>query len=91
MIVVFLLQSEKRGKGLYVSLEILKKLNVVNEQNGQIIPYHKFYVGELKDKINIKADYVSWVQQNSRLRQQVGNCVVWPLYFIYYLFLFYTC
>ncbi|XP_046382187.1 probable E3 ubiquitin-protein ligase HERC4 isoform X2 [Haliotis rufescens] len=74
-------ESEKRGKGLYVSLEILKKLNVVNEQNGQIIPYHKFYVGELKDKINIKADYVSWVQQNSRLRQQ-------GLHFCNYPFLF---
>ncbi|XP_041363097.1 probable E3 ubiquitin-protein ligase HERC4 [Gigantopelta aegis] len=73
-------ESEKRGQGLFVSLEILKKLNIVNEQSGQIVEYHKFYISELKNRVNIKKDYVSWVQQNG-LRQK-------GLHFCNYPFLF---
>ena len=45
-----------------MSLEVLKKLNHVNEQNGQVIPYSSFYINDLKDKVDIKSDYLSWVQ-----------------------------
>ena len=44
-------------------MEIMKKLNHVNEQNGQIIPYNHFYIPELRDKVDIRTDYVNWVQQ----------------------------
>ena len=57
-----LLQISKRYHALYVSLEVLKKLNHVNEQNGQVIPYSSFYINDLKDKVDIKSDYLSWVQ-----------------------------
>ena len=59
---------ETRFKALYISLEVLKKLNNVNEQNGQIIPYNKFYINDLKDKVNLKGDYVHWVQTQSSVK-----------------------
>ena len=55
-----------------MSLEVLKKLNHVNEQNGQIIPYTRFYINELKDKVDIKSDYLSWVQQQHPSRYHTG-------------------
>ena len=69
-----------------MSLEVLKKLNNVNEQNGQIIPYNSFYISELKDKVDIKSDYLSWVQQQNPVRygigMQVGRIVFMFTYFI---------
>lgn len=50
-------------EALKVSLDVLKKLNAVNEQHGQIIPYHQFYVSELRDRVNIERDYLSWLYQ----------------------------
>ena len=52
----------------------MKKLNKVNEINGQIIPYNHFYIPELRDKVDIRADYVNWVQQ-SKLINSV-SCTV---------------
>ncbi|KAK3089327.1 hypothetical protein FSP39_002760 [Pinctada imbricata] len=57
-------EMASRFTGVRVSLEVLKKLNTVSEKNGQIVPYHHFYIPELKDKVNIKQDYAQWVQQN---------------------------
>lgn len=74
------LEVSKRQHGLHISLEMLKRLNTVNEESGQIVPYHRFYIPLLKDRINIRNDYVSWVQQ-SRTRQQ-------GLHFCSYPFLF---
>ncbi|XP_059174881.1 probable E3 ubiquitin-protein ligase HERC4, partial [Physella acuta] len=76
------LEVTTRQQGLYYSMEMLKKLNLVNEANHQIIPYHKFYVPELKDKVNIRDDYISWctVQQSNQRTK--------GLYFCSYPFLF---
>ena len=68
-------QIRQRFHALFVSLELLKKLNNVNEQNGQIIPYNSFYISELKDKVDIKSDYLSWVQQQSPARYNVAHQV----------------
>ncbi|KAL3877452.1 hypothetical protein ACJMK2_035156 [Sinanodonta woodiana] len=57
-------ELEVRYRALHVLLEVLKRLNNVNELKGQIVPYHKFYISLLKDKVNIKGDYIMWVQQN---------------------------
>ena len=37
----------------------------VNEQNGQIIRYEHFYIPQLRDKVDIRADYISWISQRS--------------------------
>ncbi|KAL5017995.1 hypothetical protein ScPMuIL_003717 [Solemya velum] len=54
-------EYEKRMAVLFISMQILKKMNGVNEGNSQIIPYHKFYVAEIQDKIDLRRDYISWV------------------------------
>ncbi|ESP04646.1 hypothetical protein LOTGIDRAFT_223779 [Lottia gigantea] len=46
----------------------------VNEQNGQIIPYHQFYISILKNKVNVKVDYVSWVQRSYHKSQELHYC-----------------
>ncbi|XP_060594475.1 probable E3 ubiquitin-protein ligase HERC4 isoform X2 [Ruditapes philippinarum] len=66
-------EMETRFKALFISLEVLKKLNNVNEQNGQIIPYNKFYINDLKDKVNLKGDYVNWVQTQSHVKFAPGQ------------------
>ncbi|XP_018605033.1 probable E3 ubiquitin-protein ligase HERC4 [Scleropages formosus] len=48
---------------LHVSLKFLEILHTVNEKAGQIIQYDKFYIHELDDLIDIKNDYINWIQQ----------------------------
>ncbi|XP_070185594.1 probable E3 ubiquitin-protein ligase HERC4 isoform X2 [Littorina saxatilis] len=81
------LEVSKRQRGLYVSLELLKKLNTVNEDNNQLVPYHRFYIPELKERVNIRNDYISWVQQTQQA-QQFGNLFSQGLHFCSYPFLF---
>ncbi|XP_053384737.1 probable E3 ubiquitin-protein ligase HERC4 isoform X2 [Mercenaria mercenaria] len=66
-------EMETRYQALFISLEVLKKLNIVNEQNGQIIPYNKFYINDLKDKVNLKGDYVNWVQTQNQAKYTTGQ------------------
>ncbi|KAI8797509.1 E3 ubiquitin-protein ligase HERC4 isoform X1 [Biomphalaria glabrata] len=82
------LEVSKRQEGLFISMEMLRKLNEVNEAHNQIIPYHKFYVPELKDRVNIRDDYISWVQRTNRLSQVGGVTIQTGLYFCNYPFLF---
>ena len=44
----------------------------VNEDNNQVIPYHRFYVPDLKNRVNIRNDYLSWVQQAHQAQQMGG-------------------
>ncbi|XP_005105124.1 probable E3 ubiquitin-protein ligase HERC4 isoform X1 [Aplysia californica] len=81
------LEVSRRQSGLFSCMEMLQKLYAVNEENHQIIPYHKFYVPELKERVNIREDYISWVQHTHR-RTQVGGFAVQGLYFCNYPFLF---
>lgn len=80
-------EVKKRQKGLFVSMEMLQKLNKVNEDHNQIIAHSKFYVPDLKDRVNISEDYISWVQQTQQHRQ-VGGVTVQGLHFCNYPFLF---
>ena len=61
----------ERNIHIKLAMEIMKKLNRVNEQNSQIIPYNHFYIPELRNKVNIRQDYVAWVQQ-SRMMNSVS-------------------
>ncbi|KAB0399541.1 hypothetical protein E2I00_005421, partial [Balaenoptera physalus] len=38
---------------------------VVNEKTGQIIQYDKFYIHEVQELIDIRNDYINWVQQQA--------------------------
>ena len=76
-----------RFHAMFACLELLKKLNNINEQNGQMIPYHKFYIPDLKDRVNLRGDYVSWVQFQSLGFDQgvsllTNICTIFPLLFL---------
>uniref|UniRef100_A0A8C5H7T1 HECT domain-containing protein n=1 Tax=Gouania willdenowi TaxID=441366 RepID=A0A8C5H7T1_GOUWI len=72
-VVVYLLQIFRVGvpslehkilrRFLDTSLRFLELLHMVNEKAGQIIHYDKFYIHELNDLIDIRGDYVAWVQR----------------------------
>lgn len=72
-VVVYLLQMHKVGIPtveqrifscfLDTSLQLLEILHMVNEKSGQIIQYDKFYIHELDNLIDIRNDYVMWIQR----------------------------
>uniref|UniRef100_A0A8C6S7K5 HECT and RLD domain containing E3 ubiquitin protein ligase 4 n=1 Tax=Neogobius melanostomus TaxID=47308 RepID=A0A8C6S7K5_9GOBI len=72
-VVVYLLQMHKVGIPqveqrifscfLDTSLQLLEFLHMVNEKSGQIIQYDKFYIHELDNLIDIRNDYVMWIQR----------------------------
>uniref|UniRef100_A0A3P9K827 HECT and RLD domain containing E3 ubiquitin protein ligase 4 n=1 Tax=Oryzias latipes TaxID=8090 RepID=A0A3P9K827_ORYLA len=72
-VVLYLLQMHKVGIPsvesriftcfLDTSLRLLELLHKVNERAGQIIRYDKFYIHELDELIDIRHDYVTWIQR----------------------------
>lgn len=72
-VVVYLLQMHKMGIPsveqriftcfLDTSLRLLEILHTVSERAGHIIQYDKFYIHELDDLIDIRNDYVTWIQR----------------------------
>lgn len=72
-VVVYLLKMHKVGIPhseqrvftcfLDTSLKLLEILHAVNERAGHIIQYDKFYIHELDDLIDIRNDYITWIQQ----------------------------
>uniref|UniRef100_A0A8D0ALA4 HECT and RLD domain containing E3 ubiquitin protein ligase 4 n=1 Tax=Sander lucioperca TaxID=283035 RepID=A0A8D0ALA4_SANLU len=72
-VVVYLLQMHKMGIPsveqriftcfLDTSLRLLEILHMVSERAGHIIQYDKFYIHELDDLIDIRNDYVTWIQR----------------------------
>ncbi|XP_006630787.1 probable E3 ubiquitin-protein ligase HERC4 isoform X1 [Lepisosteus oculatus] len=72
-VVVSLLKMQKIGiplpeRGifnsfLHIALKFLETLHRVNEKAAQIIQYDKFYIHELESLIDIKNDYITWIQQ----------------------------
>uniref|UniRef100_A0A3Q1IKG4 HECT domain-containing protein n=1 Tax=Anabas testudineus TaxID=64144 RepID=A0A3Q1IKG4_ANATE len=72
-VVVYLLQMHKVGIPsveqrifncfLDTCLRLLEILHTVSERAGHIIQYDKFYIHELDDLIDIRNDYVTWIQR----------------------------
>ncbi|GFS24498.1 HECT and RLD domain containing E3 ubiquitin protein ligase 4 [Elysia marginata] len=62
-------------------MEMLAKLNKVNESH-EIIAHSKFYVPDLKECVDIKEDYIRWVQQKLQEPHRQGR------HFYNYPFLF---
>ncbi|XP_006889079.1 PREDICTED: probable E3 ubiquitin-protein ligase HERC4 isoform X3 [Elephantulus edwardii] len=59
--------SERRifNSFLHTALKVLEILHRVNERTGQIIQYDKFYIHEIQELIDIRNDYITWVQQQA--------------------------
>ncbi|KAM6265683.1 putative E3 ubiquitin-protein ligase HERC4 [Porphyrio hochstetteri] len=49
---------------LHTAFRVLEILHRVNER-GQVIQYDRFYIHEIQDLIDIRNDYVNWVQQQA--------------------------
>ncbi|MEE6488184.1 hypothetical protein FKM82_015154 [Ascaphus truei] len=74
-VVVYLLKLTKIGippmerrifnNFLNTALKVLEILHRVNEKAGQIICYDKFYIHEVQDFIDIRNDYINWVQHQA--------------------------
>ncbi|KAG7272550.1 hypothetical protein CRUP_004725 [Coryphaenoides rupestris] len=72
-VVVYLLRMHKVGIPqseqriytcfLHTSLRLLEILHAVSDRAGHIIQYDKFYIHELDELIDIRNDYVTWIQQ----------------------------
>ncbi|KAH3862509.1 probable E3 ubiquitin-protein ligase HERC4 [Dreissena polymorpha] len=56
-------EVQTRMLAMFNSLEMLKRLFVVNELNNQVVPYNKFYVKTLGETVNLKEDYLQWFQE----------------------------
>ncbi|KAF6317256.1 HECT and RLD domain containing E3 ubiquitin protein ligase 4 [Rhinolophus ferrumequinum] len=59
--------SERRifNSFLHTALKVLEILHRVNEKSGQIIQYDKFYIHEVQELLDIRNDYINWVQQQA--------------------------
>uniref|UniRef100_A0A8C4Z4W8 HECT and RLD domain containing E3 ubiquitin protein ligase 4 n=1 Tax=Gadus morhua TaxID=8049 RepID=A0A8C4Z4W8_GADMO len=83
-VVVYLLKMHKVGIPqaeqriftcfLHTSLRLLEILHAVSERAGHIIQYDKFYIHELDDLIDIRNDYVTWIQQQMFPQGSVTLC-----------------
>uniref|UniRef100_W5K813 HECT and RLD domain containing E3 ubiquitin protein ligase 4 n=2 Tax=Astyanax mexicanus TaxID=7994 RepID=W5K813_ASTMX len=85
-VVVYLLRMQKVGIPpsehrlftcfLSTCLRFLEILHSVNERSGQIIQYDKFYIHELEELVDIRQEYVSWLQQQFSvpIDSQVSLC-----------------
>ncbi|KAK3573582.1 hypothetical protein QTP86_028179 [Hemibagrus guttatus] len=86
-VVVYLLRMQRIGISpsehrtftcfLSTCLKFLEILHSVNERAGQIIPYDRFYIHELEDLVDIRSDYVTWIQHqmfSMGMGSQVNLC-----------------
>ncbi|KAG7999979.1 putative E3 ubiquitin-protein ligase HERC4 [Nibea albiflora] len=88
-VVVYLLQMHKMGIPaveqriftcfLDTSLRLLEILHMVSERAGHIIQYDKFYIHELDDLIDIRNDYVTWIQR--QMYPMVSLVLMYPFVF----------
>ncbi|KAG9344373.1 hypothetical protein JZ751_011042 [Albula glossodonta] len=59
---------------LHTALKFLEILHIVNERAGHILQYDRFYIHELDDLIDIRNDYINWIQQ--QMFSVVPDCPV---------------
>ncbi|PSN46654.1 hypothetical protein C0J52_07077 [Blattella germanica] len=82
IVATIMFQSINWDQDLVVPLEVLKKLNKLNQTiAGLMVPYDTFYLTELTEKVDVRLDYLKWLMtKDPNLKQR--------LYFCGYPFLF---
>ncbi|KAK2171878.1 hypothetical protein NP493_1016g01015 [Ridgeia piscesae] len=87
---LFLPQPGPRADDLQLCLNVLHRLNKVNEEHSQLIPYETFHVSMLKDKTDLRVDYVKWLQRTAIEVINLGHMQVADrgFYFCDYPFVF---
>ncbi|XP_074647680.1 putative E3 ubiquitin-protein ligase HERC4 isoform X2 [Tubulanus polymorphus] len=58
-------EVEVRQRHLCIAMDMLKKINTVNNKHN-VVPYEQFYINELKDRVDIRMDYVNWLKQQNK-------------------------
>ncbi len=59
------IQIVVRHSNLLFLMEALSKLVKVNLAQGEIVPHESFYIPELREKVDIRSDYIHWLQQTA--------------------------
>ena len=58
-------QILERQKGLHTCMQVLERLNRVNMRGtNRLVPYDQFYIPQLSEKVDIKSDYIQWIQSS---------------------------
>ncbi|XP_078576873.1 putative E3 ubiquitin-protein ligase HERC4 isoform X2 [Branchiostoma floridae x Branchiostoma japonicum] len=60
---VDIVEATSLSGDLNYSLKVLERLNRVNSQH-EIVPHEQFYISEINGTVDIKRDYLMWLQQN---------------------------
>ncbi|XP_065815564.1 probable E3 ubiquitin-protein ligase HERC4 [Labrus bergylta] len=92
-VVVYLLQMHRVGIPsaeqriftcfLDTSLRLLQILHSVNEREAHIIQYDKFYIHELDELMDIRNDYVRWIQRQMYPMDQDGGVTLCRFPFVF--------
>ncbi|KAJ3610820.1 hypothetical protein NHX12_022911 [Muraenolepis orangiensis] len=92
-VVVYLLRMHKVGIPpseqriftcfLHTSLRLLEILHAVSDTAGHIIQYDKFYIHELDDLIDIRNDYLTWIQQQTFPQGHEGSVTLCRYPFVF--------
>ncbi|XP_076346603.1 HECT and RLD domain containing E3 ubiquitin ligase 4 isoform X3 [Tachypleus tridentatus] len=61
-------EASRKHEQLRLSLEVLNRLNNVNVVNEYLISYQEFYISEVTEKVDVRYDYVNWLQITSEPR-----------------------
>lgn len=78
-------RSDRGGQhdSLATSLGLLSRLNRVNREHGQVLPYEVFYIPEITEKLDVRLDYINWANYRTAPQANGGR-----LYLCDYPFLF---
>ncbi|KAI0228426.1 putative E3 ubiquitin-protein ligase HERC4 [Lamellibrachia satsuma] len=66
----------RRSSDLQLCLDVLSRLHKVNEDHGQLIPYETFHISVVKDKTDLRVDYVKWLQRTATEVINLGQMTV---------------
>ncbi|XP_066303816.1 probable E3 ubiquitin-protein ligase HERC4 isoform X3 [Branchiostoma lanceolatum] len=72
---------------LNYSLKVLERLNRVNSQH-DIVPHEHFYISEINGTVDIKRDYLMWLQQTRGYNNLPAVRGLHDIYFCSYPFVF---
>lgn len=55
-------EAIRRQAALSNCLRVLQQLHVVNSDSGDIVAFNQFYIPDIQETIDIRADYFNWIQ-----------------------------
>lgn len=62
--VVEQLKAKQPMENIFLAMQVLKKLNTVNDENHEIIPFNFFYIANLGELLDLRHHFVIWFQKD---------------------------